>query len=372
MTRVAIYLPSFEGGGAERAMVDVANGLRSEGLTVDLVVIRDEGPWRRLVSCDVRLVAIRSRGALPGFIKLLRYLRRDGPDVLVASGTSPIILAMLAQRFMRRLLVVARIGVNLSAGDMSQLSIRKRVVRKAQANMALRADAIITNSAGSSEDLVRNLAAPPANVHTIHNPVLQPSLAEEAGKAVEHPWFRSPGIPIILSAGRLQPEKDHATLIRAFALIAQHRDVRLVVLGEGAERRTLVRLTHQLDVADRVDFPGFHANPFAFMAKSRLFVLSSIQEGMPNVLIQAMACGTPVVSTDCPSGPREVLQDGRWGTLVPVGDARSLAEAMSATLDRPLPRATLTARANAFSADASIQGYLSLIEELRGSRAVSM
>lgn len=371
MTRVAIYLPSLEGGGAERAMVDVANGLQAEGLTVDLVVIRDEGPWRRLVSRNVRLVAIGSRAALPGLIKLVRYLRRYRPDVVVASGTSPIILAMLAQPFTRRLVVAARIGVTLSAGDLSQLNLKTRIARKAQAGLALRADAIITNSAGSSADLVRNLAAPPDKVHTIHNPVVWPGLTEEASKPVEHPWFGGPAIPIILSAGRLQPEKDHATLVRAFALVARDREVRLVVLGEGTERRNLARLTHQLSIAHQVDFPGFHANPFAFMARSRLFVLSSIQEGMPNVLIQAMACGTPVVSTDCPSGPREVLEDGRWGPLVPVGDAQALAEAMSATLDRPLQPAALTARADAFSADASIQGYVSLIKRLR-SRATAM
>lgn len=367
LTRVAIYLASLEGGGAERAMVDVANGLRAQGLTTDLVVIRDEGPWRRLVSPNVRLVAIGSRRTLSGFVKLLRYLRRDRPDIVVANGTSPIILAMVARPFTPGLVVIARIGVNLSAGKLSRKNLRTRIVRHAQASLALRADAIITNSAGSSADMVANLAASPDKVHTIHNPVVGPSLAEEASKPVEHPWFRSEGTPIILSAGRLERPKDHATLIRAFALMAQQRDGRLVVLGEGTERWNLVRLTHQLGVAHRVDFPGFHANPFSFMPKSRLFVLSSIQEGMPNVLIQAMACGTPVVSTDCPSGPREVLEDGRWGPLVPVGDPQALAEAMSATLDRPLPAASLTARAGAFSAEMSIRHYLRLIDELRGS-----
>ena len=363
MTRVAIYLQSLEGGGAERAMVDLANGLRAEGLQTDFVVIRDEGPWRQLLSDDVHLVAIRSRWALPGFVKLLHYLRWACPDVVVANGAAPIIFAMLARWFTRRFIVIARIPTNLSAG-LAQVNLKWRIVRRVQAALLPRADAIITNSKGSSEDIARSLPTAADNVHTIHNPVVRPSVTHEASQPVEHPWFHY-GTPIIMSAGRLERPKDHATLLRAFALVGQQREVRLIVIGEGTQRRNLVNLSHELGIAHTVDFPGFHANPFAFMAKSRLFVLSSIHEGMPNVLIQAMACGTPVVSMDCPSGPREVLEDGRWGSLVPVGDARSLADAMLATIERPLPPSSLTARAAAFSADASIRAYVRLIDDLR-------
>lgn len=368
MTRVAIYMPTLEGGGAERAMVDLANGLQAEGQTTDLVVIREDGPWRQLLSDEVRLVAIKSRGALPGFVKLLRYLRNARPEVVLANGASSIILATLARWFTPRFIVIARIPTNLSAG-LAKVNLKWRIIRTVQASLLPLADAIVTNSAGSSEDIVRSLPAASDKVRTIHNPVVRPSMADEARQPVEHPWFHSHGPPIILAAGRLDPAKDYATLMRAFALVAQQRDVRLVVLGEGAERRNLVELTHELGVAHRVDFPGFHANPFAFMAKARLFVLSSKQEGMPNVLIQAMACGTPVVSTDCPSGPREVLEDGHWGPLVPVGDAEALADAMSTTLDRAPRPASLTSRAAAFSAKGSIHAYARLIEELRGRTA---
>ena len=364
MTRVAIYMPSLEGGGAERAMVDLANGLRAQGLTTELVVNRNEGPWRRLLLADVRLVAIRSRRAFFGLVKLLRYLRGARPDVVLANGAASIILTMLARWVMRRFIVIARVPVNQSAG-LANVNLKWRIIRTVQASLLPQADAIVTNSVGSSEDIARSFPVASDKIHTIHNPVVQPGLADEASKPVEHPWFGCHGTPIILAAARLEQSKDHRTLIRAFASVAQQREVRLIVLGEGTQRRDLVKLTHELGVADRVDLPGFHANPFAFMAKSRLFVLSSTQEGMPNVLIQAMACGTPVVSTDCPSGPREVLEDGRWGPLVPVGDANSLADAMSATLDRPLPPATLIARAATYSAEASIQAYMRLIEDLR-------
>ena len=364
MNLIAIVMPSLEGGGAERAMVDLANGLQAEGLTTDLAVNRDEGPWRRLLSDDVRLVSFGSSGPLLEFVKLLRYLRRARPDIVVANGATSFILAMLARWFTPRFIVIARLPINLSAG-LAQVNLKWRVIRAMQASLLPQADVIVANSIGSSDDVARNLPVASHKVRTIHNPVVRPSLASDASKPVEHPWFRSQGTPVILSAGRLEPQKDHATLIRAFALVAQQQEIRLVVLGEGTERRNLVKLAHELGVAHLVDFPGFHGNAFAFMAKSRLFVLSSTHEGMPNVLIQAMACGTPVVSTDCPSGPREVLEDGRWGPLVPVGEPRALADAMLATINRPLPPNSLTARAAAFSADASIRAYARLIEDLR-------
>lgn len=364
MTRVAIYMPSLEGGGAERAMVDLANGLQSKGLAMDLVVIRDEGPWRALLSRDVRLIALTSRWALTGFVKLLRYLHRARPEVVVANGTSSIILAMLARALSPPVTVVARIPVNLSAG-LAEVNLKWRVIREAQARLLPRVDAIVTNSLGSSTDIDRTLPTATARVRTIYNPVVWPGLPEQARTPVQHPWFRRMDMPVILSAGRLEPQKDHATLIRAFSLVGQQRDLRLIVLGEGSQRRNLINLTHELGIPHRVDLPGFHANPFAFMAKSRLFVVSSTHEGMPNVLIQAMACGTPVVSTDCPSGPREVLEDGKWGRLVPVGDPDRLAEAMLATLDDPPTSDALVARANVFSAEASVCAYLELIEDLQ-------
>ena len=217
---------------------------------------------------------------------------------------------------------------------------------------------------GSSDDVRRNLPTAARLVHTIHNPVVGPDLARQAKLPVQHPWFRDRRRPIILSAGRLERVKDHVTLIRAFALVAEKRDARLVVLGEGRQRRELVRLALRLGVAHLVDFPGFHANPFAFMAKARLFALSSVSEGMPNVLIQAMACGTPVVSTDCPSGPSEVLEDGKWDALVPPRDPEALAVAMLTAMDHPNDSAALIARASEFSVGASVKAYLALIEDL--------
>ena len=166
---------------------------------------------------------------------------------------------------------------------------------------------------------------------------------------------------MVLAAGRLTSVKDHATLLRAFARVLCSRPARLLILGVGPERENLLKLADHLGLSQCVDLPGFDPNPFAYMSRSRVFVLPSRYEGFGNVLPEAMACGTPVVSTDCRSGPREILEDGKWGRLVPVGDWRAMAEAILDTLDNPIPSDQLIFRASAFSSDASIDRYLEVL-----------
>ena len=196
---------------------------------------------------------------------------------------------------------------------------------------------------------------------TIYNPVVWHDHASKAAAPVDHPWFCDKDMPVVLSVGRLMPVKDHATLLRAFGQVMHSRPARLVILGEGPERRNLTELAERLGISQHFDLPGFRVNPFAYMSKSNVFVLSSRYEGLPTVVIEAMASGTPVVSTDCRSGSREILEDGKWGHLVPVGDWRSMAEAIIETLDNPVPSDQLISRASAFSADASIDRYLEVL-----------
>jgi glycosyltransferase involved in cell wall biosynthesis len=169
---------------------------------------------------------------------------------------------------------------------------------------------------------------PIQKVHVIYNPVVSPELYEKADAPLEHPWFRSNQPPVILGVGRHRPQKGFDTLLRAFARVRQETPARLVILGEGPERPNLERLASELGVAADVDMPGFDPNPFRYMRRAGVFVLSSRYEGLPNVLIQALACGCPVVSTDCPSGPSEILDGGRYGALVPVDDVEAMAGAI--------------------------------------------
>jgi glycosyltransferase involved in cell wall biosynthesis len=199
---------------------------------------------------------------------------------------------------------------------------------------------------------------------TIYNPVVTAELFKMAREVPDHPWFESGAPPVVLGVGRLARQKDFPTLLQAFARLRSERPVRLMILGQANNQRTTVErqaelraLAGKLGVADEVALPGFVHNPYAYMAHAAVFVLSSRFEGLPTVLIEALACGLPVVSTDCPNGPAEILENGKYGALVPVGDAFALAKAISATLDAPPDRGQLRTRALVFTVDQAVEKY---------------
>jgi glycosyltransferase involved in cell wall biosynthesis len=231
-----------------------------------------------------------------------------------------------------------------------------------------RADAIVANSQGVAADLAQLLAPPRPQIVTIYNPLPVAEIQSLSRAGVEHPWLAPAGPPLLLGVGKLKLQKDFATLIRAFARVRAVRPAHLVILGEGEERARLERLALELGVASDLALPGFTENPWAWMARAAVFVLSSAWEGFSNVLAEALACGCPVVSTDCPSGPAELLENGRYGCLVPVGDDRALADAILATLEKPPDPDPLRARAASFSVDTAVDHYL---EVLLGTRAAA-
>jgi glycosyltransferase involved in cell wall biosynthesis len=217
---------------------------------------------------------------------------------------------------------------------------------------------VIAISDGVAEDVAATAHLPRGKIQTIYNPVVAPDLMTRARAAVQHPWLAPGAWPVVLGVGRLKPAKDFATLIRAFARVRRERGAHLVILGEGEERPALEALARELGVDADVDLPGFVENPQAWMSRASLLALSSRWEGLANVLIEALACGCPVVSTDCPGGPGEVLDRGAFGRLVPVGDHAALADAIRAMLDEPVDRARLRARGASFSIASSARAYL--------------
>lgn len=364
MTDIAIFIPSLSGGGAERVMVTLANAFSGHGYAVDLVLASAVGPYLGDVSDSVRIVDLDAGRVIKALLPLARYLSREKPVAMLSAMGHANVVAIMARMLTRvetRVVVSERTTISCayqnSIGFVSKINFW--LVRK----LYPKASAISSVSKQSSRDLARYIGLPEAKVKTLHNPFDLSSIYEFSLKPVAHPWFFNDQIPIVLAAGRLTEAKDYPTLIHAFNVLRKKQKIRLLVLGEGELRDSLNLLCLELGMtADDVQFIGFQDNPYAYMARCSLFVLSSQWEGLPGVMIQAMACGAPVVSTNCMSGPDEILEGGRWGRLVPVGDVQALAKAMEEVLDLPrekLPDVRL--RAQDFTQDKAVDAYLELL-----------
>lgn len=336
--RLAIFAPSMAAGGAERGALKLAEGFARRGFDVDLVLAAAEGPRLSELPADVRLVDLRSRRVLTSLPGLVRYLRREKPYALVSVLDHANVVALWARKLARypeRVVVVEQ--NTLSEAARHGKSRRDRMMPRMVMRFYPWADYIVGVSAGVTEDLTRLANLSPEKVHVIFNPIVTSDIGEKARDPIDHAWFRD-GSSVLVAAGRLRPQKDFSTLLHAFSQVRARRPARLLILGEGPERARLEALVRQLDITADVSLPGSTSNPYMYMSRATAFVLSSRWEGLPTVLIEALSCGVPVIATDCPSGPREILADGLYGALVPVGDVNALASAMDAALDGVLQR----------------------------------
>ena len=367
--RIALLVPTLAGGGISSVVLVIARGLAERGHAVDLVVFNRSGELDGRVPGNVRPVDLGTGKLVLALPKLVAYLKRARPGLVIAASWYAVLVALAAKRFCCPGIRVWVRQDNVHSIQVAHARRRNRAVLRAIRLLLPSAERIIAVSTGVAEDLKRHAPRIAARVSVVPNPVPHEDIAGLAAAAPGHPWFDDPDVPVILSAGRLVGQKDFPTLIRAFAEVVKSRPARLAILGEGRERDALAGLVRELGVDQAVALPGFVGNPFAWMARARVFAVSSIYEGLSMVLVEAMACGTPAVSTDCPHGPREVLQDGRWGPLVPVGDARALAAAILETLRDPPPPDALMARSRAFSVEACIARHVELMADRRTGRA---
>jgi len=360
-TQIALFLPSLRGGGAERVFVHLSRGFTQRSLSVDMVLAQPEGPYLSQLPPKVRCIGLGSRRVLHSLPRLVQYLREVKPSVLLSALDHANVVALLARQWAR---VPTKVAVSIhntmSVATRHSRHSRERLIPVLARWLYPKAYKVVAVSQGVAADTARFYRLPLDKVEFIYNPVVTPELISLSMQPVEHPWF-SPGEPsVILGVGRLTRQKDFSTLLRAFALVRRERPMRLVIVGDGEERARLCALAHQLGIDEDVLLAGFDANPYRYMRRASVFVLSSRWEGLPSVLIEAMACGAPVVSTDCPSGPREILEDGKWGKLVPVGDPDKLAEAIIDTLDNP-PAYDPAVRAADFSVERAVEGYLNAL-----------
>lgn len=372
---IALFTYGLAGSGAQWRMVNLARAFADRGHRVDLVVVRAHGPLLQELSPSVRLIALgpwwerlpglrhtQGRWWLTGLLGLFRYLRREQPEVLLSTSYFSNIVALWARALAK---VPTRVVIRVSNHLSHSLTHTPSLSRRLQLFSARRcypwADAIIAVSQGVAEDVARMTGIARERIVAINNPVLSGSLSAKMQAPLEHPWFAPGSPPVLLSVGRLARQKDYPTLLKAFAHVRKTMPVRLLILGEGRMRARLEAVARSLGIAEEVAFPGFTLNPFPYMMLAAAFVLSSAWEGAPGALVEAMACGCPVISTNCPSGPAEILQDGQYGPLVPVGDEEALARAIASVLEqRPDPE-HLRTRAAMFSVEQVANQYLDVM-----------
>jgi glycosyltransferase involved in cell wall biosynthesis len=361
-SRIALLTQDFRGGGAEKVMVMLAGGLADLGHAVDLVTVRPEGPFLDLVHPDVRVVTLGPRRVSRSIPALARYLREHRPHALLSSQTHVNVAAVLARRLARgstRLVLrqETRIGENRRAHRPPLTRLAFRLLPTAYRS----ADHLVAVSEGLARELQQVTGLPGTRVSAIYNPVVAERDLSDSPGPPPHPWLENRAEPVVLAVGRFVPEKDHDSLLRAFARLTAEREARLVLLGDGPLRNELGARARHLGIDGRVLFAGFSPRPFDWMRHAAVLAHTARWEGFGNVLVEALGCGLPVVATNCPSGPAEILDGGRFGRLVPPGDVEAIARAIAATLDEPPDPDLLRHRARAFTIESIAPVYETLL-----------
>lgn len=365
--KLAVVLPSLTGGGMERMRLNLIREWLRAGVMVDLVVARASGELLAEVPRSVHVIEVAGRGPLHFLRGFQRYLREECPTHVLVAGydIAGLVLLAIAGRKAGAPAVVVSVHSNPSAEARSG-SWRQRLKLYASFGlirlMLSRCRGIVAVSEGVANDLATTFGFPRAKVHVIGNPVLTDEFDACAAAPLNDPPF-APDRPWILFAGRFEYQKGLDVLLAAFRIVAQHSNADLVLLGEGSLREVLVGDVCRFGLVERVHFRSFQQNPLPYIRDSNIVVLPSRYEGFGNVLIEALGCGTQVVATDCPSGPAEILDNGRYGQLVPVGDADALAAALleSLTGHFSLDPKQLQARAKRFTAASAAGKYLHVL-----------
>lgn len=345
-------------------MVNLARGFAELGARVTLVLASRTGEYDHLIAPPIEVVDLECRGVISGIPSLARFLYRERPSSMLVTLDHAAVAALLANRlagsptkmFVRQACTTATV---------ERPTILERLLPVTQRIAYQSAERIIAVSNGVAEDVRTHLGVRTDRVIVIANPVLTADIEDQAQLPADHPWLDEKSCPVILAAGRLHRQKGFDVLLEAFAIVRKSARARLVILGEGRLRADLLARAVDLGVHDSLSLPGFVRNPFSFMRRADVFVLSSRWEGLPGVLLQAMSCGCPVVSVDCPSGPREILEDGKFGPLVPIDDPEALAAAILRVLDSPIAASVLRGATTPYAAHESAARYLDVLTAKR-------
>lgn len=371
---VAIYLHDLAGGGAERQSLIIAEEFRRHGADVTLVLHRLRGPLLDHVPAGLRIVDLNSSRTLLDIWGLMRFLRTEKPDILLSNVDLNNIAALIAKGMClsKTKVVICQhnpVSVNFNSGE----SRLYRYVARSYRILAPLITRAVAVSAGVAAELGQIAGLPEDRILTINNPVVGPDFDTRCEGTGDHPWFNQPDRPLFVTAGRLVAQKDHDTMLRALAIHRRRFDSRLIILGNGPLDKKLATQVADLGLTGFVDFLGFRSNALPFFRQADAFLLSSRCEGFGNVIVEALGCGTPVISTRCDHGPAEILDGGRYGVLVEPKNAEALAAAMDevGTLRDRFPAEILRHRASEFSYAACASRYMALFKALAPNRALA-
>jgi len=353
VTKVLVFRPGLGDGGADRVTLTILQHLDRTRFALTLVLVKVTGVLVEQIPADVPVVDLHARRLALAVVPLARAIRRLDPDVILSTssgGNSIAVLARILARSRARLVLSERSALLRATSSRSRLAVELPLKRLTYR----RADLVTAVSDGVARELVDRLRLPPGLVRTVGNPIVGPDAATVAAEPVAHPWFAA-GMRVLLACGRLVPQKDYPTMLEALAHIRRSHDVRLAILGDGPLRASLESRVSAMNLGGVVAFLGFDPNPLKYMARAFVLLLSSRVEGLPGTLIQSLSVGTPVIATDCDFGPREVVRDGIDGWLVPVGDARAIADKTIELLDNPARRDELASAARSGASRFTIQ-----------------
>jgi glycosyltransferase involved in cell wall biosynthesis len=333
----------------------------NRGRQVDIVLSQATGEYVRQLPSNASVVDLKSRRVLTSLPGLVRYLRERRPITLIAFQDHCGVVAIWARAIAGvPTQIIPTVHTTWSSALREKSAVKMRLLRHIVRFTYPSVSVVVAVSNGVAKDLSDTLQLRPELVKVIYNPIIDVRISELANEPTCHPWFGSGQPPVVIAAGRLSPEKDFVTLLRAFAVLRHEVSCRMMVLGDGPERCSLEQLAHDLGVQADVQFPGFVPNPYVYMKHAAVFVLSSLREGLPTALVEALFLNIPVVATDCAHGPREVLRNGLYGTLVPPGDADAIASAVAAVL-RAKPKINTAAAVAPFTVDRALQSYTALL-----------
>jgi exopolysaccharide biosynthesis WecB/TagA/CpsF family protein len=371
---VAFFMHDFAGGGVERMRLALAAALAADGCRVTIIVVNAAGPLAARVPSSVQIVDLGCRQVSRAALKLRRYVRSQRPDILISSLDHNNIAALVACIGAGRAVRLVICQHNALSAELS-LGWRYRVVPWLYWLLQRRADAIVAVSKGVADDLAATAHLSRNTISIIENPVIDPCRLPAITAKPPHPWFTDDGVPVFVFVGRLVPQKDPATLLAAFAARLQRGPARLIVLGEGPLQVTMVEAAERAGMGSSILFAGFIAEPLPWIAYADALILTSKYEGFGNVIVEALACGTPVIATDCPHGPAEILAHGEFGILVPVGDAAAVGRAMGDDLRARFPAPVLRARGQDFSVGRAVRLHVALFdkwEQVAGCRVFGL